>query len=664
MAKTESHVTRHTPRAVALVGPYGSGKTTLFEALMAAAGTPLRRTTEARTHIPSTETRLSHCSFLGDPWAVLDCPGSVEFAYETASALAVADLAVVVAEPDPARALALRPVLRMVEEAQVPFIVFVNKIDTLAVPLKDLLAALQAEADRPLVLRQMPIREGDTVTGYVDLVSERAYRYRPDTASELIRIPESVAGTEQAEHEALIDTLADRDDALLEKVIEGTIPTPVELYEHLQKDIAERSLAGVMLGAAEHANGVARLWKALRHDTPDPAVTAARHGVAPEGPTLVQVFKTSYAGQAGKLAYARIWRGPLKDGASFGTARVGGIVRNPGGETRKAAEAATGDLVGLGRLDGVATGACLGEAGETLPFPAPAAAVHAVAIAAADHKDDVKLSTALQKLLEEDPSCSMVRDAETGDTLLTGQGEIHLNRAVERLGRIGGLSVGTARPRVRFKETIRKPVQQHSRLKRQTGGHGQFADIKLDIEPRARGEGFRFVDKIVGGAVPRQYIPAVGDAAEEATRKGPYGYPVVDVSVTLVDGGFHAVDSSDMAFRSATRAGMAEALAKADPVLLEPVHRVTVSAPNLFTANVQRLLTGRRGQILGYSEKPGWSGWDDTNALVPETELHGMIIELRSQTAGLGGFVHEFDHLAEAPARLAEKIARDAAAQS
>ncbi|HET9146539.1 MAG TPA: elongation factor G, partial [Acetobacteraceae bacterium] len=272
-------------------------------------------------------------------------------------------------------------------------------------------------------------------------------------------------------------------------------------------------------------------------------------------------------------------------------------------------------------------------------------------------------SGALQKLLEEDPSLSLIRDPETGDTLLAGQGEIHLNRAIERLGRIWGLAVSTARPRVRFKETIRKPVHQHARLKRQTGGHGQFADVKLDIAPRARGEGFLFIDRIVGGAVPRNYIPAVADAAEEATRKGPFGYPAVDISVTLVDGGFHSVDSSDMAFRSATRAGMAEALAKADPVLLEPVNRVTVSAPNQFTASVQRLLTGRRGQILGYGEREGWPGWDDTEALVPEAELHGMIIELRSQTAGLGTFTHRFDHLAEAPARLAEKIAREAAAR-
>ena len=203
-------------------------------------------------------------------------------------------------------------------------------------------------------------------------------------------------------------------------------------------------------------------------------------------------------------------------------------------------------------------------------------------------------------------------------------------------------------------------MHQHGRLKRQTGGHGQFADVKLDIAPRERGEGFLFVDKVVGGAVPRQYIPAVGEAAEEAARKGAFGYPVVDISVTLVDGGFHTVDSSDMAFRTATRMAIQEAMPKADPVLLEPMHHVTVTVPNHYTATAQRLLTGRRGQILGYAERPAWSGWDDVEALVPEAELHDFIIELRSQTMGLGSFRHHFDHLAEAHGKVvaeAQKMA-------
>ena len=190
-------------------------------------------------------------------------------------------------------------------------------------------------------------------------------------------------------------------------------------------------------------------------------------------------------------------------------------------------------------------------------------------------------------------------------------------------------------------------MHEHGRLKRQTGGHGQFADVKIDIAPRERGAGFQFIDKVVGGAVPRNFIPAVGEAAEEAAKKGPFGYPVVDISVTLTDGQFHSVDSSDMAFKTATSMAMREGLAKADPVVLEPIAKVTISVPNDYTARAQRLLTGRRGQILGFAEKSGWPGWDDVEAMVPEAELHDLIIELRSQTLGLGTYRSSFDHLAE-----------------
>lgn len=659
MAGDQTEAVRHRPRAVALVGPLGSGKTTLFEALLAAAGTPLRRAGEVRERATTTEARLAHAGFLGDSWSVLDCPGSVEFALETHAALAVADLAVVVAEPVSARALALAPLFRLLEAENTPFLVFINKIDTLGEPLKDVLDALQERARRPLVLRQVPIRNEGNVAGYVDLASGRAYRYRPGDTSELIKVPSTSIGEEKAAHEHLLEALADHDDALLEKVLEGVEPAPAEVYERFQQDCAAGAIAGVLLGAAERNHGVQRLWKALRHDTPEPETTAERLGIAAEGPPLMQVFKTSYAGHAGKLSYVRVWRGSVHDGTTLELGRIGGILRFPGNDTAKVADAGPGDLVALGRLDRATTGMALGG-GEELPFPVPPDPVHALAIAASDRKDEVKLSAALQKLLEEDPSLSLSHEAETAETLLAGQGELHLHAALERLKRDFGLAITTVRPRVCYKETIRKVVQQHARLKRQTGGHGQFADVKLEIAPRTPGEGFRFVDRIVGGAVPRQYIPAVAEAAEDATKKGPFGFPVVDVGVTLLDGGFHAVDSSDMAFKTATRMGMSEGLAKADPVLLEPIDRVVVSAPNTYTANVQRVLSGRRGRILGYHEREGWPGWDETEALVPESALQDLIIELRSQTMGLGTFTKRFDHLAEASGRLAEKIVQSA----
>ena len=640
-----------SPRSVALVGPYSSGKSTLFEALLDAAGAPLKRPADPRNRPMTTEIRLGHCSYLGDPWTILDCPGSIEFAFQACSALTVADIAVVVCEPSPAKAAMVAPLLKTLKDQGVPHMVFINKIDTLEDGLADTLAALQAFAASPLVLRQMPIFDGPTVTGYVDLMSERAYRYRKGQASELMQIPPAMLAEEQAALGRLVETLADHDDVLLEKVLEDIKPTPEELYRDMRKDLVDGSVIEVLVGAAEHANGVRRLWKALRHDTPDPAQAAERRSIIPGGAPRVQVFKTVYAGHTGKLSYARIWSGTLTDGAQLGGTRLGGIYRYIGGDLTKVPSAQQGDVVALGRLDGVRTGATLSSGGQPvqLPFPEASPPVFAMAIATTDRKDDVKLSGALHKLAEEDPSLFITQD---GETVLHGQGEMHLQTTVEHLLRDYGLKLTTHKPAVAYKETIRRPVQEHGRLKRQTGGHGQFADVKIDIAPRARGEGFLFVDKVVGGAVPRNFIPSVGEAAEEATRKGPFGYPVVDVSVTLVDGGFHSVDSSDMAFKTATQIAMKEGLAKADPVLLEPVDHVTISVPNDYTARAQRLLTGRRGQILGFAERQDWPGWDDVAALVPEAELHDLIIELRSQTMGLGTYRRKFDHLAETRAAL------------
>ena len=635
-----------SPRSVALVGPYSSGKSTLFEALLEAAGAPVKRPADPRNRPMTTEIRLGHCSYLGDAWTILDCPGSIEFAHQACAALAMVDIAVVVCEPVPAKAAMVAPLLKVLRDQGVPHIVFVNKIDTLDGSVADTLASLQAYANSPLVLRQMPIFDGQTVTGYVDLMSERAYRYRKGLASELMQIPAAMLAEEQEALGRLVETLADHDDALLEKVLEDIKPTPDELYRDMRKDLVAGAVIEVLVGAAENANGVRRLWKALRHDAPGAAESAERRGIIPGGAARAQVFKTVYAGHTGKLSYVRVWSGTISDGAQLGGTRLGGIYRYVNGELTKVPEAKQGDVVAFGRLDGVHTGATLSPGGqpEALPFPQATPPVYAMAIATTDRKDDVKLSGALHKLAEEDGSLFITQD---GETVLHGQGEMHLQTTVEHLARDYGLTLATHKPAIAYKETIRKTVQEHGRLKRQTGGHGQFADVKIAIAPRARGEGFQFIDKVVGGAVPRNFIPAVGAAAEEATHKGPFGYPVVDVSVTLLDGGFHSVDSSDMAFKTATQIAMKEGLAKAEPVLLEPVDHVTISVPNEYTARAQRLLTGRRGQILGFAERHDWPGWDDVEALVPEAELHDLIIELRSQTMGLGTYRKTFDHLAE-----------------
>ncbi len=643
------------PRSVALVGPRGSGKSALFDALMDAAGAATKRLADPRDRPATTAIRLGHCTFMNEAWSILDCPGSIEFVHDVHAALSIADIAVVVCEPDPARAATVAPLLRALAEQSIPHIVLINKIDTLDGSVGDVVAALQSHAASPLVLRQMPLIENGRVGGYVDLMSERAWRYRKGQASELIRIPESVMAEEAAERGRLVETLADRDDALLEKVLEDIRPTPEELYLDMRKDLLSGAVIEVLLGAGEASHGVRRLWKALRHETPGAAETRDRKAIDAEGPALAQVFRTEYAGHTGKLSYARIWRGDITDGATLAGTRIGGIYYVANGDLIKSASAVAGDVVALGRMDGVPTGATISTDPivEQLPFPGRPLPVYALAATTADRKDDVRLSDALRKLMEEDPSLTVTQDHDSGETVLHGQGEMHLLCTVEHLAKNYNLKMTTRRPSIAYKETIRVPVNEHGRLKRQTGGHGQFADVKLQIAPRERGAGFLFVDKVVGGAVPRNFIPAVGDAAAVAAKKGPFGYEVVDIEVTLVDGGFHSVDSSDMAFRTATQIAMREGLAKAEPILLEPIDHVTISVPGDDTARAQRLLTGRRGQILGFTERDGWPGWDDVEALVPEAELHDLIIELRSQTQGLGTYRRRFDHLAEtrAPAK-------------
>ncbi|MGK7870372.1 elongation factor G [Falsiroseomonas sp. E2-1-a20] len=631
-------------RSFALIGPQGGGKTTLFYALLdATTDTPLRRPSSAGLE---TEFRLGHGSLLHDTWAILDCPGSVEFTYDVQCALAVVDLAVVVCTPAPERAVTLGPLFRNLEETGTPTLIFINKLDASAGAIRDTLAALQAQTRRRLVLRQVPIREGGDIIGYVDIISRRAYRYRSGAPSERIDLPEGMQAREAEARDALLDVLADQDDALLEKVVENAPLMPIDLYRPLHSGEASGAVVSVLLGAAEYRGGVQRLWKALRHDVPAPAETAARKGIAADGAPLAQVFRTLHTGHAGRLSFVRVWRGLLKEGSALDGLRIGPISQFPRGEAHKVPQAQMGDLVAVGRLEGVQTGATLG--GPALPFPAPPPSQHAIAIIPDDRKDEVRLSVALQRLTEEDPALGVSQDPQSGTTILSGQGEIHVRTALDRLARAAGVKLQTGPAPIAFRETIGHSVVQSTRLKRQTGGHGQFADVKLQIAPRPRGAGFHFDEKVVGGAVPKRFVPAIAQAAQEATHKGPLGHPVVDISVTLLDGAFHAVDSSEMAFATATRMAMLEGLAKAAPVLLEPIDEVTVSVPASCTPAAQRLLTGRRGQVLGYVARPGWAGWDDVQALLPAAELVGFIVELRSQTQGLGTYTRRFDHLAEA----------------
>jgi elongation factor G len=273
-----------------------------------------------------------------------------------------------------------------------------------------------------------------------------------------------------------------------------------------------------------------------------------------------------------------------------------------------------------------------------------------------NRNDEVKLTAALGKLAEEDTSLTFDHDSDTHELLLHGQGEIHLQVAIERLKSRYNLPVRVQRPQVSYRETIRHKTAQHARFKRQSGGHGQFGDVHIEVWPLERGQGFVFEDRIVGGAIPRQFIGSVQDGVKDYLGRGPLGFPVVDVAVALCDGQYHSVDSSDQAFKTAGRMAMQEALPKCDPVLLEPIYQVEISAPNEFTSRVHGLISSRRGQILQFAAKTDWPGWESIEALMPQSEILDLVIELRSLTQGVGNFTAQFDHLQELTGRLADKV--------
>ncbi len=667
------------PRCVALIGPYLSGKTSLLEALLFACGAITRRGSvregntvgdhapEARSRQMSTETNAANASFLGDPWTILDCPGSIELLYEANSAALASDVAVVVCEPEVEKALMIGPFLRFLDRHSIPHMLFINKLDTASARVREVLAALQEVSERPLVLRQMPLRASEgQVTGYVDVVSERAYRYRRGEASELVPIPDDFSGEEQEARTGLMEKLADFDDALLEKLLEDAEPSKEEIYGHLTRNLGEDRIVPVFLGAATQGHGVTRLWKALRHETPSPQATTARLGIAAEGEPLAQVVKTYQLPHTGKLSLVRVWRGTIGEGMVLNGNRAGSVLRLTGAQQEKLSAASLGEIVGLTRMEEVATGAVLSPSGkaEALPQAEKPQPVFGLAITAERRTDEVKLTPAIGKLVDEDPTLELEQNADTRELVLWGQGDVHLQIALDRLRNRHNLPVTGHPATTPYKETIRRGSQQHSRYKRQTGGHGQFADVTIEVKSLPRGSGFTFTDSVVGGAIPRNYIPAVEEGVIEALRRGPLGFPIVDVAVNLLTGQFHTVDSSDQAFHIAGRQAVQECLPKCEPILLEPIELVGISVPNAFTSRVQRLVSGRRGQILGYDAKPDWAGWDVVSAYLPQSELHDLIVELRSLTLGVGNFAHRFDHLQELTGKPAEKVLASRAAEA
>jgi elongation factor G len=665
------------PRAAALVGPFQSGKTTLLEAIMARTGVIARQgsveagntvgdaSPEARHHRMSVELTTATTTFMGDSYTFLDCPGSVEFVHDMRAVLPAVDAAVVVCEMDEKKVPQLQLILRELEDQKIPRILFLNKIDKADAGVHDVLNLLQPASRSKLVLRQIPTFAGDLITGFVDLALERAFVYKEHAASQVIPLEGELADREKTARFSMLETLADHDDELMEQLLEDIQPPRDKVFDDLTRELREGLVCPVLMGTALRTNGVLRLLKALRHESPGIAETAKRLGVKPGNDAVAYVLKTLNTSHGGRLSIARMLAGQAGDGTTFvsgddDSGRVAGVFKLVGQNTEKRGPASVGETVAFAKLDKAKTGDTLSAGGKQPQPPlakvVPYAPVLAIAITAKERKDDVKLGLAINKLAEEDPSITIVHNPETHEVVLWGQGEMHLRVATERLNDRYGVAIERRQPSVGYHETIRKGVQQRGRHKKQSGGHGQYGDVVLDIKPMPRGAGFSFEDKITGGVVPRNYIPSVEEGVVDALKHGPLGFQVVDVHVALIDGSYHTVDSSDMAFQTAGRIGIAEGLPQCQPVLLEPIHQVEIVCPSEATAKINALLSGRRGQILGFDTREGWEGWDAVRAMMPEAEIGDLIVEIRSATAGAGTFTFKFDHMAELTGRTADQI--------
>ena len=670
-------------RCIALVGPYLSGKTTLLEAILARTGAIGRQGTmaakntvgdaseEARHHGMSVEINVATVDFLGDSYTFLDCPGSIEFQADAANALTACDAAIVVCEPDEKKVPALQLILKQLEDRGIPHFLFINKIDKAEARIRDIVPMLQPASTKPLVLRQVPIWENEIVTGFIDLALERAYVYREHAPSEVVAIPDTLADGEKQARFSMLEKLADYDDELMEQLLEDVPPPRDKVFDDLSKELRDGLICPVLMGSAETSHGIFRLLKALRHEAPFVGVTAKRLKVD-GAPSCAYILKTFHTAHGGKLSLARVLTGTFADGATVeGGAddeRISGLFTLLGQEPTKRGEAKAGDTVAFGRLDSTKTGDTLvAEKSKPVKLDTapPARPVFGLAIAAKEKKDEVKLTAAIAKIIEEDPSISLSHSQDMGEMVLWGQGEMHLRVALEKLVRKYGIDAST-RPAAdplqgdhpQIDRGARPPQEavRRARPVRRRGGR-----------PSARGRaarGFEFTDEITGGVVPKNYIPSVEIGVRDYLHSGPLGFNVVDVGVCLIDGSYHSVNSSDMAFRQAGRIAMSEGLPQCSPVLLEPVMAVEIAVPSDATAKINGIISSRRGQILGFNSRPGWQGWDLVQAQIPEAEIQNLIVELRSATAGVGTFSAKFDHLAELTGKIADQVLASRAAKA
>ncbi|HZO95148.1 MAG TPA: elongation factor G [Candidatus Baltobacteraceae bacterium] len=664
-------------RNIAVVGPHHAGKTTLVETLLAHCGAIPRRgsvrdgTTitdcepEAIDHLQSVCAGFAHAACGPVDMNLVDTPGFIDFFEETKTVLSAVDAAIVVIDAEPDRVAQTAAVVEYLEMRKMPHLFFVNKLDRPGANFDATLLALREAYGPHVVATHLPIGSGERFGGYVDLATRKAYLDGDGRVSE-IDAPGELASAVETHRTTLLEALADFDDTLMEELLDGKDPAQDEIDRDLCEDCSHDQIVPVLVGSAQENVGMAPLVDACARLFPspetEPRTDVDGRPVTPraDGPVVAQVCKTIIHPQQGKLSVVRVFTGTITPttqlvDVSRGNAavRLSGIVRLFGKRQEPVTSAGPGSIVGLARLENVGTGDTLTtpNAGVLMPTVPLAEPLFAVAIQPAQRLDEAKLSQALARLLDEDPALRVARAEFTNELQLLGNGETHVSTATERLARKFNVDVKTHAPSIAYRETIQGSIEVHSRYKHQTGGHGQFADVKLRFETRERGHGVTFEEKIVGGVVPRQFFPAVEKGVREALASGgPHGFPVTDLHVTLFDGAFHAVDSSEASFKTASSMGVRDALHKLGTVVIEPLMRVETTVPSAYLSNAVTQLSGKRGQILGF-EPVEKSGWDRIVALVPQAELGRYATELRTATSGLGTYTARHERFEIAPER-------------
>lgn len=636
-------------RLITVMGPSQSGKTELVKRLAHLDGHPPK--VEQAGHIA-----LSRFTFMGEPWCAIDMAGGPEYARMVGGPLLASDIAVLCVAPDPDEAVLAAPYLRAVEASGTPCLIFINRMDAPKGRVRDVVAALQAYTGHTIVLRQIPIRENGQVVGAVDLISERAWKYREGQPSVLVEMPAAESDREHEARGALLEHMSEYDDHLLEDLIEDHEPAKGALFEIARRETQENVLLPCFLGAASHMNGVTRLMKALRHEAPGVEVLRDRLGA---GGALAVGFHAQNRKHLGKCTFIRALADGVAQGAALAGSGIGGLSELGGKSGHDRLE--PGDVAMAVKSDQLNAGAVFSaDAALATPDWAAAAPPALARILRPVHeRDEVRLSAALARIAETDPTLGVSHDEASGHSLVRVQGVMHLRQTLALLADTFGIEVDAEAPAPRYAETIAARVEETYRHRKQSGGAGQFADVVLIVEPSPRGEGFRFAEIVKGGAVPRNYIPSVEEGARDALAKGPLGFPVIDLGVTLTDGKHHAVDSSDYAFRTAGRQGVKEALVKASPVLLQPVNRVEIHIPSVYAGSMVSLISSLKGQVLGFDRDPACRGWDLFRALLPAAADEDLAQALGSATQGTAWPEVAFDHYEELYGREAEKISKE-----